>query len=734
MDKKLAADASFFWECAKKHQEGKDIRGASGHAVRERDAEALFGGASPHPTAGIAFDKYEEIPVSRAGLGASEEEVPPLGGDFSIEGRTALPPFALRNLLDGDRMGIRNPTPIQKHCVPLALSSFDIMACAQTGSGKTVAFLLPLISSIAGDVAAETLADGSSSSATAVADLSAEAINALTVAGLKEELSRRGLKVSGLKAELQERLIDACSGGGNGGGNGSGNGGPPPAMTAKAVREAGADTAQRQRGVTGRLSPKEEEEMRRRGTPARPTALVLAPTRELAMQIEIECAKLTCDAPPPPSGASNWCSCAYGGATARPQLEALARGVEILVATPGRLVDFVNRDLVSLADCRFLVLDEADRMLDMGFEPQIRRIVERHDLPPKEHRQTLLFSATFAPPIQKVAAEYLREPFAHVTVGKVGSSIEQIKQRLVLSRGSSKQSKLALLKPLLTPDERTIVFVQKKHVARWVREQLAKDGIQCGEIHGDRSQGQREAALARFREGSIAVLVATDVASRGIDVPEVAHVIQFDLPVSRDEMDSYVHRIGRTGRAGRSGRATAFFVPGNEPKVGNGPLWPDLARLFDDNGQELPSWFDECRPAGAQPRRALGAPTAAPTAAPTSSRRRGASDNRRARRAAQAAAMGRPPNAGAPPVMRRRPTNPSMTALRMRAQDYEEDRDELDDARDFQPMLPFLIQLVPIGLAYVAGTVILPALVWPASLAVLAFFVVANTFDEDDGP
>ena len=138
--------------------------------MRERDAEALFGGASPHPTAGIAFDKYEEIPVSRAGLGASEEEVPPLGGDFSIEGRTALPPFALRNLLDGDRMGIRNPTPIQKHCVPLALSSFDIMACAQTGSGKTVAFLLPLISSIAGDVAAETLADGSSSSATAVAD------------------------------------------------------------------------------------------------------------------------------------------------------------------------------------------------------------------------------------------------------------------------------------------------------------------------------------------------------------------------------------------------------------------------------------------------------------------------------------------------------------------------------------------------------------------------------------
>jgi ATP-dependent RNA helicase DDX3X len=465
------------------------------------------------------------------------------------------------------------------------------------------------------------------------------------------------------------------------------------------------------------------------------------------MQIEIECAKLTCEAPPPPSGAASWCSCCYGGATARPQLEALAMGVEILVATPGRLCDFMGRDLVSLSNCRFLVLDEADRMLDMGFEPQIRRIVERADLPPKHQRQTMLFSATFAPAIQQVAREYLREPFAHVEVGKVGESISSISQRLVLSRGASKQSKLALLKPLLTPGERTIVFVQKKHVASWVTGQLSQAGVVCGEIHGDRTQGQREAALRRFREGAIEVLVATDVASRGIDVPEVAHVIQFDLPVSRDEMDSYVHRIGRTGRAGRSGRSTAFFVPGFEPKLGNGFLWPDLARLFDDNGQELPSWFDDCRPQGAMPRavrRDAADGTPQPTdSPPQSNRRRGASDNRRARRAAAAATAGRLPNMGppggrvaraAPP---RRSESPSMMAISMALLpfgdgDYDEGYDEVDEARDLQALVPFLIQLLPIGALYVLGTALLPALAWPLGLAVVALLVAANTFDEDD--
>ena len=540
VEAKLAADASFFWECVQKHQLGVDIRGACGKDPEPRDATTLFGHASPPPAAGLNFEQYDAIPVTRSGAGASEADVPPLGSSYAAareSGALVLPPFAMRNLLDAERMGIASPTPIQRHTVPLALTAgHDVMGCAQTGSGKTMAFLLPLIASVA-----------------------AQQPNAAT--------------------------------------------GAAAASRTPAVRGVGGGSGGR-RGVTGRLGAKEEAAVRARGTPAKPSALVLAPTRELAMQIELECAKLTCDAPPPPSGAGHWCGCCYGGATARPQLETLAAGVEVLVATPGRLADFVRRDLVSLRDCRFLVLDEADRMLDMGFEPQIRRIVEGHDLPPNERRQTLLFSATFAPPIQRVAASYLREPYAHVAVGRVGSSIETITQRLVLAEQPDKRSKLSLLLPLITGGERTIVFVQKKHVASWVRDQLRKSGVACADIHGDRSQGQREAALAKFRSGEVDVLVATDVASRGIDVPEVAHVVQFDLPVSRDEMDSYVHRIGRTGRAGREGRATALFVPGDDPKTGNGPLWPDLARLLDENAQEVPGWFDALRPKGAQPRAA----------------------------------------------------------------------------------------------------------------------------------
>ena len=378
---------------------------------------------------------------------------------------------------------------------------------------------------------------------------------------------------------------------------------------------------------------------------------MLAPTRELAIQIELECAKLTYDAPAPPSGAAHWSACAYGGATARPQLEVLAAGAEILVATPGRLDDFLNRRLVSLARCRFLVLDEADRMLDMGFEPQIRKIVTRSGLPSAEHRQTLMFSATFARPMQRVAAEYLRGAAhtSHVTVGRVGSSMRAIEQSLVLAEGGSRRDKLDLIRPLVVPKERTIIFAGKKHVAKWLCTQLAKGGTSAVEIHGDRSQGQREAALRRFREGEADVLVATDVASRGLDVPDVAHVIQFDLPPTEADFDSYVHRIGRTGRAGKSGRATSLFVPGDEPKVGNGALWQPLARTLYENGQGFPPWFEACRPRSAQdPRIAAGGGVGADGEQLVSGRRTGASANRRARRAALATAAGRAPNAGPP--------------------------------------------------------------------------------------
>ena len=267
-------------------------------------------------------------------------------------------------------------------------------------------------------------------------------------------------------------------------------------------------------------------------------------------------------------------------------------------------------------------------MLDMGFEPQIRRLVERSGLPPTDARATLLFSATFSNEMKRVAEAYLRQPYARVEVGRVGSSTSAIEQRLVLaSDGSRKAKPRQLLLPLVDGAERSIVFCGKKHVCAIIRKRLATQGVRAVEIHGDRSQSQREAALADFRAGAATCLVATDVAARGLDVPDVAHVIQFDLPNGKDDFDAYVHRIGRTGRAGKTGKATALFVPGDEPKVGNGALWLDLHRTFGETKQHLPPWFDGVKPPnvrvpGAAPEKSARRKGASPPAAPGARRRR----------------------------------------------------------------------------------------------------------------
>ena len=197
-------------------------------------------------------------------------------------------------------------------------------------------------------------------------------------------------------------------------------------------------------------------------------------------------------------------------------------------------------------------------MLDMGFEPQIRRIVQQSDMPPKERRQTLLFSATFAPEVQKLAAAFLR-PYVWIAVGRVGSTVENIEQRLVLAPADKREKLRLAAKALAECDGRTLVFVQKKRTAVWLKHCLRRGGpgdakpsekfspVVAEDIHGDRSQPQREAALKKFREGSCKVLVATDVAARGLDIGGVQHVINFDLPLASQDFDSYVHRIGRTG-------------------------------------------------------------------------------------------------------------------------------------------------------------------------------------------
>ena len=291
MDAKASEEANFF---------RREVQRLGGRRPQSkiRTITELFG---TQGTAGINFSQYSAIKVSRSGRDA--DAVPSLP-DFR-QLASVIPPFLHLNLTAADRMNYSSPTPIQQHTVPLSLAARDVMAAAQTGSGKTVAFLVPLLAAISKNPAPQW--DG-------------------------------------------------------------------------------------------------------QNTPCRPAALILAPTRELAMQIELEAQKLTFESP-------LICACVYGGAATRGQLTQCAAGPDILVATPGRLTDFLDRSLVDLSYTRFLVLDEADRMLDMGFEPQLRRIVASN-LPDAGRRQTLMFSATFADGVQNIASAYLKNDYVFVSVGR----------------------------------------------------------------------------------------------------------------------------------------------------------------------------------------------------------------------------------------------------------------------------------------------------------------------------
>ncbi|XP_066335669.1 DEAD-box ATP-dependent RNA helicase 37-like [Miscanthus floridulus] len=416
---------------------------------------------------GINFDAYEDIPVETSG-----HDVPP-----------PVNTFAEIDLADAVNENIRRckyvkPTPVQRHAIPIANAGRDLMACAQTGSGKTAAFCFPIISGI-----------------------------------LKSRDSR------------------------------------PP--------------------------------QRRGSRTACPLALILSPTRELSMQIHEEARKFSYQ-----TGVR--VVVAYGGAPIHQQLRELERGVEILVATPGRLMDLLERARVSLQMIKYLTLDEADRMLDMGFEPQIRKIVEQMDMPPRGVRQTMLFSATFPKEIQRLASDFLAD-YIFLAVGRVGSSTDLIAQRVEFVLEADKRSYLMDLlhaqKANGTHGKQslTLVFVETKRGADALEDWLFKNGFPATSIHGDRTQQEREYALRSFKSGATPILVATDVAARGLDIPHVAHVINFDLP---NDIDDYVHRIGRTGRAGKSGRATAFF---NE---GNLSLARPLCDLMQEANQEVPTWLE----------------------------------------------------------------------------------------------------------------------------------------------
>ncbi len=290
------------------------------------------------------------------------------------------------------------------------------------------------------------------------------------------------------------------------------------------------------------------------GTKRRPKtarALILAPTRELAVQIE-ETVRLLA------RGAHVSTALVLGGVSRSSQVRKVAPGVDFLVATPGRLTDLVREKDVDLSQTTWLVLDEADRMLDMGFINDVRRIAKgTHPA-----RQTALFSATMPDEIAELAKGLLRDP-VRVEVAPQGTAAAEIAQGVVFAR--TKQKRQVLSKMLADSAMRSvIVFARTKHGADRVTKDLEHDGFEAAVIHGNKSQNARQRALNGFRDGSVRILVATDIAARGIDVPGISHVVNFDLP---DEAESYVHRIGRTGRNGADGVAITLVDPSENAKL-----------------------------------------------------------------------------------------------------------------------------------------------------------------------
>ncbi|KNC53242.1 PL10b protein [Thecamonas trahens ATCC 50062] len=456
-------------------------------------------------TAAIDFDVYESVPVDVTGPNL------PKGPRDGITFAEFVLADCIRNSVE--LSGYKRPTPVQKWsltmsgCVPYlseyqavvasALNSQDtddalaitvdswmqvkqdelrdIMACAQTGSGKTAAFLIPILNSLI----------------------------------------------------FNEHRFQ------------------PPS-----------------RGK-GRFKRR-----------AYPRALVLAPVRELASQIHIEARKLTYR--------SRLRACVvYGGAPIGQQLRELERGADIVIATPGRLIDVVDRGSMSVSSIQFLVMDEADRMLDMGFEPQIRSIIEDFDMP-IDNRQTFLFSATFPAEIQQLAQDFLQQDYVFIRVGEVGASAALVEQRVM--RVPQREKHEILLDLLGSVPGLTLVFVETKRSADSLEQFLYDQGFRATTIHGDRSQDEREEALRTFREGITPILVATDVVARGLDIPNVTHVVNFDLP---SHIDDYVHRIGRTGRAGKKGLSTSFFCDSNYNIV------KDLVKKLEEHPDlnDIPRWL-----------------------------------------------------------------------------------------------------------------------------------------------
>uniref|UniRef100_T1JNX3 RNA helicase n=1 Tax=Strigamia maritima TaxID=126957 RepID=T1JNX3_STRMM len=279
-----------------------------------------------------------------------------------------------------------------------------------------------------------------------------------------------------------------------------------------------------------------------------PNVLILAPTRELALQIENECKKY--------SYRDIKSVCIYGGGDRRQQVSVVTKGVEIIIATPGRLNDLVLSGIINVNSITYLVLDEADRMLDMGFEPQIRKIL----LDIRPDRQTIMTSATWPEGVRRLAKQYMTKPM-QVFVGSLDlAAVHSVRQTVLVIEDAEKEQYLDHFLRNMGENDKVIVFVGKKAIADHMASELIINGINCQSIHGDREQSDREQAIEDLKTGDVKILVATDVASRGIDIKDVTHIFNYDFPRNIEE---YVHRVGRTGRAGRSGESITLMTRGD---------------------------------------------------------------------------------------------------------------------------------------------------------------------------
>jgi ATP-dependent RNA helicase DDX5/DBP2 len=275
--------------------------------------------------------------------------------------------------------------------------------------------------------------------------------------------------------------------------------------------------------------------------------LVVAPTRELAMQIQTEVIKFT-------NGTSLRSTACFGGVSRYGQASDLRRGVEVLIATPGRLLDFLEAGVTNLKRVTYLVLDEADRMLDMGFEPQIRKVVSQI----RPDRQTLMWSATWPREIQRMARDFCREDPVKLTIGSeeltTNSNITQ--QVEVVGEFEKKDRFMSWITSAASGNDKVLVFTETKRGADSLCRELQYQQMSAAAIHGDKEQRQRDRTLAEFRSGRVSILIATDVAQRGLDIKDVKYVVNYDVPKT---IEDYIHRIGRTGRAGAQGTAVTFF-------------------------------------------------------------------------------------------------------------------------------------------------------------------------------